>query len=179
MKRVICTVAALMVASIAVAGTAPKMDKMTPQQAMETMSNCPVCSVWMQEPALGPTIRHNAFTTKTGYVETVMTADQNMMPVFAKSVAECDKRVAGMATMTPEQKDKLCPLCIGHMSFMSRKDVTVEKFNTDLGMVVVASASSPEGVKALHEYAANSKQFSELMAKAGKEMGKEPMKSKM
>jgi hypothetical protein len=62
---------------------------------------------------------------------------------------------------------------------MGRKDVAFEGGKTTMGWVTVATASTPEGVKALHDYAAMSKEFSDKLAQAGKEMAKEPMKSKM
>jgi hypothetical protein len=179
MKRILCTVAALMVATMAFAGAESKMGDMTPQQAMDKMTNCPVCSVWMQDPALGPTVRHSVYPTKTGYVETLATVDQAMMPAFQKAEAECDKRAGSIPTMSADQKAKLCPICTGHVKFMDRKDVTVENFKTDVGVVTVASASTPEGVKALHEYAKLSQEYGALMAKAGTDPSKEPMKSKM
>jgi hypothetical protein len=180
MKRVLCTVAAIMVATTAFAGTASqKGDDVTPQQAMEKMVNCPVCSVWMTEPAVGASIRHSINPTKTGYVETLLTNNESMMPAFAKTAAECEKRAAGIPSMSQDQKDKLCPICIGQMKLMGRSDVTFENFNTPMGVMMVASSNTPEGLKALHDYAAASKRFGEKMAQAGKEMGKEPMKSKM
>lgn len=179
MKRILCTVAAMMVATAAFAGAAPKTSDMTPQQAMAAMGSCPVCSVWMTEPALGPNIRHSVFATKSGYVETLMTADQGTMPAFEKCAAECEKRAAALPTMAQEEKAKLCPLCSGHMTFMSRTDVTVETFKTEMGLVSVASATTPDGVKALHDYAKTSEEFGLLLSKAGAEMSKEPMKSKM
>jgi hypothetical protein len=179
MKRILFTIAAMMVATMAFAGTASKTSDMTPQQAMATMGSCPVCSVWMTEPALGPNIRHSVFATKSGYVETLMTADQSTMPAFEKCAAECEKRAATIPTMAKDQKDKLCPLCSGQMAFMSRTDVTVETFKTEMGLLSVASATTPDGVKALHEYARTSEEFGRLLSKAGAEMSKEPMKSKM
>jgi hypothetical protein len=179
MKRILCTVAVLMVATSAFAGDMAKIDQMTPEQAWASMTNCPVCSVWMTEPALGPTLRHSVFATKNGYVETLVTADASMMPAFNKCAAECEKRAAGMASMPKDQKDKLCPMCVGQAKFMDRKDVTVEHFKTDTGIIWVASGSAPDGTKALHDYAAASKAFGDKMAQAGEKMSKEPMKSKM
>ncbi|HEX5132716.1 MAG TPA: hypothetical protein VFX92_09540 [Candidatus Krumholzibacteria bacterium] len=179
MKRVFCTAVALMIATVAFAGTTANLDNMTPQQAMDKMTNCPVCSAFMVDPALGPTIRHSVFATKTGYVETMMTADAGMMPSFKKAEAECERRAGTIPTMTQAEKDKLCPICTGRMAFMGRADAAVENFNTDMGVITVASSNTPEGVKALHDYAATSEHFGGLLAKAGMDMGKEPMKSKM
>jgi hypothetical protein len=177
MKRILCTVAILMVASMAFAGTASDTSSMTPQQAMAAMANCPVCSVWMTDPALGPNLRHNVFATKDGYVETLMDSDPSTMASFNKCAAECEKRAASVPSMSAEQKAKLCPLCQGHMAFMGVKGVSVENFNADLGLITVGSATTPEGVKAMHEYVTKSHNFGELLSKA--EMGAEPMKSKM
>jgi len=177
MFRVLCTVAALMIATAAFAGSGD----LTPQQAMEKFSKCPVCSVWNTEPALGPTIRYSITTTKTGYVETLSTADETMKPTFDKLAAECEKRAAGIPSMTKEQKDMLCPLCIGHVKLMERKDLAFDNVNAPLGVVMVGTSGTPEGVKALHEYAAAAKKQSDLMTQAAKEMhgNKDVMKSKM
>ncbi|MDH4038509.1 MAG: hypothetical protein OEX18_10735 [Candidatus Krumholzibacteria bacterium] len=181
MKRILCTVAALMVATAAFAGTASNssMEDMTPQQAMGAMMNCPVCSVWMSDPALGPTLHHSVFATKTGYIETLYTADAAMIPAFNKCEAECQKRAEGIPGMTKEQKASLCPLCTGQMTFRGRSDVSVEEFQTDNGFIVVGSSNTPDGIKALHNYAASSKAFGEKMSQAGAEMSKEPQKAKM
>lgn len=179
MKRVLCTLAAVLVAVSAFAGTDAKMDTMTPQQAMASMSNCPVCSVWMQDPALGPTIRHSMFATKNGYVEMLSTADAAMIPSFQKADAECEKRAAGIGAMAADQKAKLCPLCSGMVKFMGRSDVTLENFKTDMGVITVASSNTPDGVKALHDYATMNKAFGDKLAQAGEMMSKEPAKAKM
>ena len=179
MKRVLCTVAAIMLATTAFAGTGSKTDDMTPQQAMEKMTNCPVCSVWMADPALGASIRHGVGATKSGYAEVLMTNNESMMPAFMKTAAECEKRAAGIPTMAQDQKDKLCPMCVGHMTLMGRDDVTFENIPTPMGIMMVGTASTPDGVKAMHDYAASSKAFGDKMAQAGMEKAKEPMKSKM
>jgi len=177
MKSILCTVAALMVASAAFAGSG----EMTPQQAMEKMMNCPVCSVWNTEPTLGPTMRYSITPTKTGYVESLVTADESMKPAFDKCAAECEKRAAGIPSMSDEDKGKLCAFCIGQVKLMGNKDVTVEHVSTPMGLVMVATATTPAGVQAAHEYAANAKKQSDLMQQAAHEMHgkKEVMKGKM
>jgi len=179
MKRVLCTVAVLLVAVSAFAGTAAKMDDMTPQQAWSALTNCPVCSAWMQDPALGPTIQHSIFATKTGYVETMSTADAAMVPSFMKADAECQTRAASIGSMAAEEKAKLCPICSGMMKFMGRSDVTMENFKTDMGVITVASSNTAEGLKALHDYAAMNEAFSQKLSKAGEMMSKDPAKAKM
>jgi hypothetical protein len=146
---------------------------------MEKMMNCPVCSVWNTEPALGPTLRYDIATTKAGFIEVFQTSNEAMKPAFDKAAAECEKRAAGIPTMSAEEKAKLCPLCIAHMS-IDRKDVAFDQASTALGMVNVATSATPDGVKALHDYAAACKRQNELMHEAGKAMqAKEVQKAKM
>lgn len=164
MKRVLCTVAMLVLATAAFAGS-----ELTPQQAMEKAMNCPVCSAWGVEPALGPTIRYNVATTKTGFIEVMQTSNEAMKPAFDKAAAECEKRAAGIATMSADEKAKLCPFCVAHMT-IDRKDVTFDDAQTALGMVRVASSTTPEGTKALHAYAAACQKQSDLMHEASKAM---------
>jgi len=174
MMRILCTAAALMLATVAFAGTGD----MTPQMAMEKVMNCPVCSAWT--PDVSQHIRYDIFTTKSGYVESFMNSDEASAPAFDKCAAECEKRAASMSTMTPEQKAKLCPMCEARMQLMGQKDVTMENFKTHMGWITVASSSSAAGQKAVSEYAAAMKKQTDLMEAAAKEMGKpEVMKSKM
>ena len=174
MKRVLCTVAVLMIAVAAFAGT-----DMTPQQAMEKMMGCPVCSAWGVEPALGPTLRYDISTTKTGFIEVLQTSNEAMKPAYDTASAECHKRAEGIPTMSAEDKAKLCPMCVAHMT-LDRKDVAFEHANTSLGMVMVASSTTPEGVKALHDYAATAKAQCDLMKQASMEMQKgQVQKAKM
>lgn len=176
MMRILCTVAVITIATAAFAGTG----EMTPQQAMEEMMNCPVCSAWNEPPTVGPSIRYHIQTTKNGYVETFMTADEKIMPDFEKCYAECEKRAMGIAQMSQEQKDKLCPFCIGRVKMMDRKDLAFETVKTPLGWVTIASSSTADGVKALQNYASAAKHQAELLEAAGKEMqNKDVMKSKM
>lgn len=173
MKRVLCTVAMLMLATAAFAGD------MTPQQAMEKVMNCPVCSAWGMDPTVGPTIRYDISTTKTGFIEVMQTSNEAMKPAFDKCAAECEKRAAGIPTMSAEDKAKLCPFCVAHVT-IDRKDVTYENAPTALGMVRVASSTTPEGVKALHDYAATCKKQSEMMHQASMDMQKgQAQKAKM
>ena len=174
MKRVLCTVAALLIAVAAFAGT-----DLTPQQAMEKTMNCPVCSAWSVEPALGPTLRYDIATTKTGFIEVLQTSNEAMKPSFDKAAAECEKRAAGIPTMSAEEKAKLCPFCVAHMT-LDRKDLTFDHASTSLGMINVATSTTPEGVKALHDYAAACKKQSDLMHQASMEMQKgQVQKAKM
>lgn len=174
MKRVLCTVAALMIATAAFAGT-----DLTPQQAWEKTMNCPVCSAWGIDPALGPTLRYTIATTKDGYIEVMETSNEAMKPAFDKAEAECEKRAAGIATMSADEKAKLCPYCVAHMT-IERKDVGFENAKTALGVVNVGESTTPEGVTALHDYAAACQKQSNLMAEYAKTMpSKDVQKAKM
>lgn len=175
MKRILCTVATLMIATAAFAGS----PEMTPQQAWDKMVNCPVCSAWNQEPGLGPTLRYEVQQTKTGFVEVFQTSDENMMPAFTKAEAECEKRVAGIPTMSAAEKAKLCPFCTAHMS-LDRKDLAFDEVKTSNGMVRVASSTTPDGITALHDYAAACEKQSKLIEQAAMQMqAKDVQKAKM
>jgi hypothetical protein len=163
-----------MIATAAFAGA-----ELTPQQAMEKVMNCPVCSAWGIDPALGPTLRYDISSTKMGFIEVLQTSNEAMKPSFDKSAAECEKRAAGIPTMSAADKAKLCPLCVAHMT-LDRKDINFDHASTSLGMITVASSSTPEGQKVLHDYAAACKKQSDLMAKASMEMQKgQVQKAKM
>jgi hypothetical protein len=174
MKRVLCTVAALAVATAAFAGT-----DLTPQQAWDKMINCPVCSAWNQDPALGPTLRYDVQQTKSGFVEIFQTSNEAMKPAFDKAEAECERRAATIPTMSAADKSKLCPFCTAH-AMIDRKDVSIEDVQTSLGFVHVGTSTSPDGIKALHDYAAACKKQSDLIQQASMEMQKKSVqKAKM
>jgi hypothetical protein len=174
MKQVLCTIAMLIIATAAFAG-----QELTPQQAMEKAMNCPVCAAWGVDPALGPTLRYDIAPTKTGFIEVFQTSNEAMKPAFEKAEADCEKRAAGIATMSADEKAKLCPFCVAHMT-LDRKDLTFEKANISLGVVNVGSSTTPDGIKALHEYAAACKKQSDLMHQASIEMQKgQVQKAKM
>ena len=173
MMRVLCTVAALALATAAFAGST-----MTPKQAMDSTMNCPVCSAWT--PDVSQNIRYDVFTTKNGYIESFMNANEATMDAFNTCAAECQKRAASIPTMSADQKAKLCPMCTARMSLMSSKDVVLESFKTHTGFVTVATATTPAGNKTVQEYAAAMKGHSDLLEAAAREMGKpETMKGKM
>lgn len=173
MKRVLCTVALLMLATAAFAGSA-----MTPKQAMEATMNCPVCSAWT--PEVSQNIRYDIFTTKNGYIESFMNANEAMSDQFNASAAECEKRAAAIPTMSADQKAKLCPFCQARMGLMSQKDIVLENFKTHNGWITVATATTPDGQKATMEYAKGMKTQADMLEAAAKEMGKpEVMKGKM
>jgi hypothetical protein len=174
MKRVLCTIAVLMLASVVFAGTT----SMTPQQAMQATMNCPVCSAWT--PEVSKNIRYDIFTTKNGYVESFMNADEASSDAFMKCAADCQQRAAGIATMSAADKAKLCPMCQARMALMGSKDVSMETFKTHDGMITVGTSKSAAGMKATQDYAAAMKAQSDLLEAAAKEMGKPgEMKSKM
>jgi hypothetical protein len=53
-------------------------------------------------------------------------------------------------------------------------------YKVHMGWVSVASSTTPDGVKALHEYAAKAKKHADLLAQAGAEMSKKDVqKGKM
>lgn len=173
MKRALCTVAVLMLATAAFAGTA-----LTPQQAMEKTMNCPVCSAWT--PEVSQNIRYDIFTSKNGYVEAFMCADETKMDAFDKCAAECEKRAATIPTMSADQKAKLCPFCTAKAGLMGNQDVVIESFKSHAGWITVTTASSAAGQKATQEYAAQMKAQADLMEAAAREMAKpETMKAKM
>lgn len=174
MKRVLCTVAMLVLATAAFAGS-----EMTPQQAMEKTMNCPVCSAWT--PDVAQNIRYDVFVTKSGgYVESFMNANEAMSAQFDKCAAECEKRAATIPTMSADQKAKLCGMCQARAAIMGQKDITIENFEAHDGWIAVATATSPAGQKAVKEYASSMKSYCDLLDAAAMDMGKpETMKSKM
>jgi len=171
MKRVLlCTVAVLMLASIAFAA-----GEMTPQQAMEKVMNCPVCSAWNP---VALNIRYDIFTTKTGTIETFMNAGADQAAWDAAS-ADCEKRMATVPTMTAEQKAKLCPFCMAHMNLTSAKDVTIQNYKAHTGYVTTATWNTPAGQKAVTDYATSMKSTSQMLETAAKDMKPADMKGKM
>ncbi len=172
MKRVLCTVAVLMIAigaTAAFAGTAPTL---TPQQAWDKMVNCPVCSAWNQDPTLGPSLRYEIQSTKNGFIEVMQTADESMKPAFDKAEAECERRAATIPTMSAADKDKLCPFCVAHMQLMGKKDIAFDDVKTSNGIVKVGSSTTPGGVSVLHDYATACAQQSALIQQAAMDMQK-------
>ncbi|HXS10630.1 MAG TPA: hypothetical protein VN852_11660 [Candidatus Krumholzibacteria bacterium] len=171
MKRVLlCTVAVLMLTSIAFAA-----GEMTPQQAMEKVMNCPVCSAWNP---VAQNIRYDIFTTKTGTIETFMNAGADQAAWDAAS-ADCEKRMATVPTMTAEQKAKLCPFCMAHMNLTNAKDVTIQNYKAHTGYVTTATWNTPAGQKAVTDYATSMKSTSQMLETAAKDMKPADMKGKM
>jgi hypothetical protein len=171
MKRVLlCTVAVLMLTSIAFAA-----GEMTPQQTMEKVMNCPVCSAWNP---VAQNIRYDIFTTKTGTIESFMNAGADQATWDACS-ADCEKRMGTVATMTADQKAKLCPFCMAHMNVSSAKDVSMQNYKAHTGWITVATWTSPAGQKALNDYAMSMKNTSSQLETAAKDMKPADMKGKM
>ncbi|HKW15629.1 MAG TPA: hypothetical protein VJS69_14170 [Candidatus Krumholzibacteria bacterium] len=163
MKRVLlCTLAVLMLASLAFAAG----ETMTPQQAMEKVMNCPVCSAWNP---VAQNIRYDIFTTKNGTIETFMNAGADQATWDACS-ADCEKRMAGVATMSADQKAKLCPFCMAHMNLMSAKDVTIQNYKAHTGWVTTTAWNNPAGQKAVTDYATSMKNTSQLLETAAMSM---------
>jgi hypothetical protein len=171
MMRVLCTVAVLMIATAAFAGSA-----LTPQQAMEMTMNCPVCSAWT--PDVSKNIRYDVFVTKTGAVESFMNADESTAEAFNKCATECERRAATIPTMSADQKAKLCPFCTAHAGIVGKPDVTMENFQAHNGWVTVTTYTSPAGQKLVTEYAAAMKGHCDLLEAAAKSQP-EAMKGKM
>lgn len=171
MKRVLlCTVAVLMLAGIAFGA-----GEMTPQQTMEKVMNCPVCSAWNP---VAQNIRYDIFTTKTGTIESFMNAGADQATWDACS-ADCEKRMGTVATMTAEQKAKLCPFCMAHMNLTNAKDVSVQNYKAHTGWITVATANTPAGQKALSDYSMSMKNTAAQLEMAAKDMKPETQKSKM
>ena len=171
MKRVLlCTVAVLMLAGIAVAA-----GEMTPQQAMEKVMKCPVCSAWNP---VAQNIRYDIFTTKNGTIESFMNAGADPA-AWDAAAADCEKRMATVPTMSADQKAKLCPFCMAHMNLTSSKDVTIQNYKAHTGYITVATWSTPAGQKALTDYATSMKSTSSLLETAAKDMKPADMKGKM
>lgn len=171
MKRVLlCTVAVLMLAAIAFAA-----GEMTPQQAMDKVMNCPVCSAWNP---VAQNIRYDIFTTKTGTIETFMNAGADQAAWDAAS-ADCEKRMATVPTMTAEQKAKLCPFCMAHMNLTNAKDVTIQNYKAHTGFVTTATWNTPAGQKAVTDYATSMKSTATMLETAAKDMKPADMKGKM
>jgi len=172
MKRVLCTVAVLMIAIGATAAFAGTAATLTPQQAWDKMANCPVCSAWNQNPALGPTLRYDIASTKDGFVETFQTIDPSMKAEFDKADAECERRAATIPTMSAADKAKLCPFCTAHVTLAGHKDASVEDVKMTYGIVNIGAATTPDGINALHEYAEACSKQSALIQQAAMEMQK-------
>jgi hypothetical protein len=171
MMRVLCTVAVLMIATAAFAGSA-----LTPQQAMEKTMNCPVCSAWT--PDVSKNIRYDVFVTKTGAVESFMNADEASAEAFNKCATECERRAATIPTMSADQKAKLCPFCQAKSGMMGKSEVTMEHYQAHNGWITVTTYTSPAGQKIVQEYAAAMKNHCDLLEAAVKAQP-ETMKSKM
>jgi hypothetical protein len=128
---------------IAVVAFAGQTATLTPQQAWDKMVNCPVCSAWNQNPALGPTLRYDIAATKDGFVETFQTIDPSMKAEFDKADAECERRAATIPTMSAADKAKLCPFCTAHVTLADHKDASVEDVKMSYGIVTSARPPRP------------------------------------
>jgi hypothetical protein len=163
MKRVLlCTFAVLMLAGLAFAAG----ETMTPQQAMDKVMNCPVCSAWNP---VAQNIRYDIFTTKNGTIESFMNAGAEQATWDACS-ADCQKRMSSVSTMSADQKAKLCPMCQAKMNLMSAKDVSVQNFSAHTGLITVSTWTNPAGQKALTDYATSMKNTSQLLEAAAMSM---------
>jgi hypothetical protein len=162
---VLAVVMIALFSAVAVAGD------MTPEMAMQKMMNCEACKPMMEYPQLGPNIRFDVIETDNGFVSTFMMADESVMPAYKECEKKCEAtRKAAMTLTDEEAKEKLCPFCVGMRKVMAREDVKVNNYPTSMGSVTVATASSDEGTKALHDYAKMSKETSALLDEAAKKM---------
>ena len=162
-------------AAVVALGTVATAADMTPQQAMDKMMNCVACKPMNDYPQIAPNIRYDIQDTKTGFVSSFLMADEKVMPAFAECEKKCEVARAEAMKLTDEEAEtKLCPFCVGMRKVMARSDVAMENVGVSLGKVMVASASTPEGVSALHDYAMMARETSALLDKAAMEMQKQP-----
>ncbi|MBD3298283.1 MAG: hypothetical protein GF341_06485 [candidate division Zixibacteria bacterium] len=164
----------LTVLAIALVGAVAMAGDMTPEQAMSKMMNCEACKPMNEYPQLGPNIRFDMIETDNGFISTFMMADESVVPAYKECEKKCEStRAAAMEMSDEEAKEKLCPFCVGMRKVMAREDVTVNTYPTTMGSVTVAEATSEEGTKALHNYAAMAKETSNLLAEATMKMMQE------
>lgn len=166
MKKIgLVALAIALIAAVAFAGD------MTPEQAMQKMMNCEACKPMNDYPELGPNIRFDMVETDNGFVSTFMMADESVMPAYHECEKKCEEtRAKAMKFTDEEAQQKLCPFCLGMRKVMARKDVTVNNYPASLGGITVATARTPEGVKALHDYAKMAKETSHLLEQAAMNM---------
>ncbi|GAB4315234.1 MAG: hypothetical protein Kow0074_02710 [Candidatus Zixiibacteriota bacterium] len=169
MKRIgLALLAVAALCAVAVAGD------MTPEQAMEKMMKCEACKPMNEYPQLGPNIRFDMIETDDGFVSTFMMADESLMPSYKECEKKCEvTRMAAMKMTDAEAEEKLCPFCLGMRKVMARDDVKVSTHATALGSVTIATASTAEGTKALHDYAKMAEETSSLLAEATMKMMKD------
>jgi hypothetical protein len=140
---------------------------MTAQQVMDKQMNCPACKPFADQPQVMSNIRYNMFPTKTGFASTFMMADATVMPAYRECEKKCQAIQAELGKMSDaDAKEKLCPFCYGMKGVTGRKDVSIEMFPAELGTVTVATATTPEGTKALHDYAKMAQETSMLLSQA-------------
>ena len=167
-KLAMVTLAIALLFAVAVAGD------MTPEQAMQKMMSCEACKPMSEYPQLGPNIRFDIAQTDNGFVSTFMLADEKLMPAFHECEKKCEEtRKAAMSYTDAEAETKLCPFCQGMRSVMARQDVKVNHFPAALGQICVATSTTAEGTKALHDYATNAKETSDLLTEATMKMMQE------
>ncbi len=161
----------LAVLAIAIVGAVAIAGNMTPEQAMEKMMNCEACKPMNEYPQPGPNIRFDMIETDNGFISTFMMADESVVPAYRECEKKCEAtRGAAMKMSDEEAKEKLCPFCIGMRTVTAREDVTVKTYPTSMGSVTVAEATSEEGTKALHAYAAMAKETNALLTEAAMKM---------
>ncbi|MEW5702455.1 MAG: hypothetical protein AB1792_09520 [Candidatus Zixiibacteriota bacterium] len=159
--------------AVIVLGTLVTAGAMTPGELTTKVANCPSCKAMVNYPELGPSIRADVFETANGYVSTFLMADAKLLPTCAKWEKDCEAAMADGAKLPPAEFDKtFCPVCTGMAKLMARKDVKIEQFNGSMGKIAVASATTKEGVDALHAYVKTTKEVMGVMPQAMAEIMK-------
>ena len=141
--------------------------EMTPEKAKERVQNCKVCSAYSDYPTLGPNLRYDIFDTSSGFVASMMLADESLLDPFKECQLACTINRASLAGMSKEElRGQLCPFCSGMAGLMGRSDIIIEEFNARLGKITVARATTDNGVYTLHEYAKMARKTSDLLESA-------------
>lgn len=161
----------MFVAAVAFAGVGEDQSKMTPEKAMQRMMECSCCAPLMENPAMGEAMRFDINKTKTGFVSTMMISDESMVGELTAAIGKCENtRATAMAEYAKGDKTALCPFCEGISKVMPRDDVAMENFTTKMGAVMIMTASTEAGVKALHEYADMASHTQKMLHEAGMKM---------
>jgi hypothetical protein len=167
MKRVICLlVLALTVPAVALAGD-PTADQM-----MQRMMNCVICKPYAEHPEMHPSMRVNTLDTENGFMWVMAVADEKHVGTLHQCHEQCSANIEANKNMKPaDYATKLCPMCEGMFKLMARGDVKLEEFKTHMGEITLATSATKEGVKALHDFAAESRKMHEMMMKMGTKHG--------
>ncbi|UCG50695.1 MAG: hypothetical protein JSW58_10855 [Candidatus Latescibacterota bacterium] len=161
----VAVVSVLVVSSLAFAG------EMTPEETMMKMMNCVACKPYGEYPQVMQNIRYDIFDTSNGFVVAFLMANEEHVGDFRACEEKCEAARAEAAKLSAEEKEaQLCPFCVGMFKLKGRDDITFEKFDAQLGQIMVASSNTDEGVKALHAYSDNSRKTNKMLEEAAKKM---------